>query len=63
MKIFVPHSKTDVYREGNYVDINSTNNMYCPVTLLARYIKTAIVELSSLCFELSFILDAQGVIL
>ena len=32
VKIFVPGSKTDVYREGNYVYIAKLEGKYCPVT-------------------------------
>ena len=31
INIFVPHSKTDVYREGNVVYIAKTLSKYCPV--------------------------------
>ena len=34
VKIFVPRSKTDVYREGNYVYIAKLENKYCPVAIL-----------------------------
>ena len=45
-KIFVPCSKTDVYnyREGNYVFIAKSNSKYCPVNLLARYMKEAKID-------------------
>ena len=47
VKIFVPKSKTDVYREGNYVYIAKLENNYCPVSILQRYIETANLDLSS----------------
>ncbi|CAH3142478.1 unnamed protein product [Porites lobata] len=47
VKIFVPRSKTDVYREGNYVYIAKLENKYCPVAILRRYIETANLDLSS----------------
>ena len=37
IKIFVPRSKTDVYREGNYVYISASGTSYCPVSVLRRY--------------------------
>ena len=47
VKIFVPRSKTDVYREGNYVYIAKLENKYCPVAILRRYIEAANLDLSS----------------
>ena len=44
---FVPRSKTDVYREDNYVYIAKLENKYCPVAILRRYIETANLDLSS----------------
>ena len=43
----MPKSKTDVYREGNYVYIAKLENNYCPVSILQRYIETANLDLSS----------------
>ena len=37
IKIFVPRSKTDVYREGNYVYISASGTRYCPVGGSGRY--------------------------
>ena len=36
VKIFVPRSKTDVYRAGNYVYIAKLENKYCPVAILRK---------------------------
>ena len=47
LKIFVPRSKTDVYREGNYVYIAKLEGKYCPVAILRRYIEAANLDLSS----------------
>ncbi|CAH3199245.1 unnamed protein product [Porites evermanni] len=47
VKIFVPRSKTDVYREGNYVYIAKLENKHCPVAILLRYIQAANLDLSS----------------
>ena len=38
IRIFVPRSKTDVYREGDYVFINAFRSKYCPVGVLQRYL-------------------------
>ena len=43
----MPRSKTDVYREGNYVYIAKLENKYCPVAILRRYFEAANLELSS----------------
>ena len=37
IKIFVPRSKTDLYREGNYVFISASGTPYCPVDVLRKY--------------------------
>ena len=47
VKIFVPRSKTDVYREGNYVYITKLGNKYYPVAIPRRYIEAANLDLSS----------------
>ena len=44
IKILIPQSKTDVYREGNYVFIKRLANQYCPVSVLERYIKAAEID-------------------
>ena len=41
IKIFVPHSKTDVYREGNFVYIAKILSKCCPVSILLRYMRKA----------------------
>ena len=41
IKIFVPHRKTDVYREGNFVYIAKILSKYCPVSILLRYMHEA----------------------
>ena len=41
MTIFIPRSKTDVYREGNIVYVNSVDSKYCPVILVKKYMKSA----------------------
>jgi len=33
----VPHSKTDVYRQGNFVNISAPGSKYCPVRVLQRH--------------------------
>ena len=47
MSIFIPRSKTDIYREGNIVYINRLHNKYCPVNLVIRYIETAGIDFKS----------------
>ena len=47
MSIFIPPSKTDVYREGNIVYINPINNKYCPVDLTMRFVSIAGTDLKS----------------
>ena len=41
MTIFIPRSKTDVYREGNIVNVNSVDSKYCPVNLVKKYMTAA----------------------
>ena len=43
----MPRSKTDVYKEGNYVYIVKLENKYCPAAILRRYIEAATLDLSS----------------
>ena len=47
VKIFVPRSRTDVYREGNCVYIAKLENKYCPLAILPKYIEAANLDLSS----------------
>ena len=47
VKIFVPKSKTDVYREGNCVYVAKLRGNYCPVSILRRYIQAANLDLWS----------------
>ena len=47
VEIFVLGSKTDVYRDGNYVYIAKLEGKYCPVAIQGRYIETAKLDLSS----------------
>ena len=47
VKIFVPRSKTDVYREGNYVYVAKLENKYCPVAILLGYTEAANLDLSN----------------
>ena len=41
MTISIPRSKTDVYREGNIVYVNSVDSEYCPVNLVKKYMTAA----------------------
>ena len=47
VKTFVPRSRTDVYREGNYDYIAKLEAKYCPVAILRSYIEAANLDLSS----------------
>ena len=47
VKVFVPKSKTDVYREGNYVYVSRTQSNYCPASMLEKYIDVAGLDLST----------------
>ena len=47
LKIFIPRSKTDVYREGNFVFICKISGIYCPVNLILKYVNMAGVYLDS----------------
>ena len=47
ISIFVPRSKTDVYREGNFVFISASKSKYCPVGVLQRYLDLSGIDLCS----------------
>ena len=47
IRTFVPRSKTDVYREGNYVYIRSLGTLYCPIGVLRRYMNLAGIDANS----------------
>ena len=47
MSIFIPTSKTDVYREGNKVIIARTGNVTCPVNMVLRYMSAAKIDANS----------------
>jgi len=47
IRIFVPRSKTDVYREGNFVYISASGSKYCPVGVLQRYLDLSGIDLNS----------------
>ena len=47
IRIFVPRSKTDVYREGNFVLISTSGSKYCPVGVLQRYLDLSGIDLNS----------------
>ena len=40
-------SKTDVYREGNFVIIGASGSKYCPVGVLQCYLDLSGIDLSS----------------
>ena len=47
IRLFVPRSKTDVYREGNFVYISASGSKYCPVDVLQRYLDLSGIDLNS----------------
>jgi len=47
VRIFVPRSKTDVYREGHFVYISASGSKYCPVGVLQRYLDLSGIDLHS----------------
>ena len=47
MSIFIPDSKTDVYREGNKAIIARTGNVTCPVNMVLRYMSAAKMDTNS----------------
>ena len=47
IRIFVPRSKTDVYREGNFVYISASGSKCCPVGVLQRYLDLSGIDLNS----------------
>ena len=52
LRIFVRKAKNDVYRKGNYVYIQRLYNLFCPVTILERYIKFGEIETTSRDYNL-----------
>ena len=38
IKVFLPRSKTDIYREGNCIYISASSSKYCPVGIFRRYL-------------------------
>lgn len=47
MTIFIPRSKTDLYRKSNIVSINSIDTKYCPATLVKKCMKAAAISFQS----------------
>ena len=41
VRIFIPSSKTDIYREGNCVYIKKIHSEHCPTKILQRYVTTS----------------------
>ncbi len=48
--IMVPRSKTDIYREGQFVYIQRTGGDYCPVSVLSKYMGAASIRFDSSAF-------------
>lgn len=52
VELFIPRSKTDIFREGNKLYIARTNKNTCPVACLKNYIKVAnILEADEFLFR------------
>ena len=49
VKVFVSKSKTDVYREGNYVYISKLESNYCPVAVCVGISKQPILTYLASC--------------
>ena len=47
IKIHIPYSKTDIYREGQDVFISRSNSNTCPGILLGRYLEHGGITLNS----------------
>ena len=47
IRIFLPRSKTDIYREGNYVYISASSSKYCPLGVLRRYLNLSGIDNNS----------------
>ena len=47
MKIFIEKSKTDIYRNGNWIYIARGNSELCPVATLQRYLNMAKINENS----------------
>ena len=47
IRIFVPCSETDVYREGNCVFIIASRSKYCPIGVLQRFLDLSDIDLCS----------------
>ena len=47
MSIFIPSSKTDVYRDGNKAVIARTGNVACQVNMVLRYMSAAKMDTNS----------------
>ena len=43
----MPRSKTDIYREGNYVCISESKSKYCPDGVLRRYLDLSGIDVCS----------------
>jgi len=52
--VFIPSSKTDVYRKGQHAFITKSNNFTCPYSLLIRYASAAGITLNGSSNEFLF---------
>ena len=44
IEIFIEKSKTDIYRNGNWLYLAKLKSKLCPITLLRRYMKLAKID-------------------
>ena len=62
IKVLVPKSKSDIYREGKFVYICKTDTEYCPVAMLLRYMKAARIDFTDtlpLFRSLTFLMNSR----
>ena len=50
LSIFIPRSKTDIFREGSVTYISDTHNCYSPVVILKQFMSRCGIELGQNVF-------------
>lgn len=50
MSIFIPHSKTDIFRNGSYAYISHTESRYSPISILKSYMSRCNIEIGQNVF-------------
>ena len=61
MKLFISHSKTDQYRQGNEILIAKGSTVACPVSMYKRYISLSKIDVKSDFFIFRPINRSHGV--